>query len=465
MKTGEQGNYERLGALLLQARAKALTEKEREELNDCLRQDPQARAFAAQWLADDVSVAEELRVSEVGKILQPEVAVDAPVILPRARPFTAAPWLALAAGLTLLLGVGWILLGKTGRANSLLRATEVTGTVSWRSEGGKMVPQIATGQKLAAGVFMAEGDGAGAELLFADGTRITLGAGAELAIQEKDRKRLFLRAGDFSADVKPQPPGRPMIITTPTAEIEVVGTSFAVTTISNATAVNVEKGVVRLRRVKDGQMVEVPARKMGVASADGTGPLVARSPQPIPLSWQFIAGRDHPDYLRGTLLAEGDSKDFTPRLAALPYVAKTNPDGEKVIRCGVAIRGRVDQFEQFVKLRASSVITLKYRTAKPAVVAIMLSTLRGGASFGGNFEAKLSLPPHNAQAGQRQASEWQTATIPVSSMRPIQIGYGANPAGTNLRLLLISVATAADGLEVAEVAIQPGSEMKSANRN
>jgi hypothetical protein len=55
----------RLNELLVESRTRQLSAAERKELNDILRTRPEARAAAAQWLADDVVLTEELRAAQM----------------------------------------------------------------------------------------------------------------------------------------------------------------------------------------------------------------------------------------------------------------------------------------------------------------------------------------------------------------------------------------------------------------
>ena len=59
--------------------------------------------------------------------------------------------------------------------------------------------------------------------------------------------------GSFSARVLPQPAGNPMLIHTPSAVLEVLGTQFDVEAESKSTMLLVREGKVQVRRVGDGK--------------------------------------------------------------------------------------------------------------------------------------------------------------------------------------------------------------------
>lgn len=89
-----------------------------------------------------------------------------------------------------------------------------------------------------------------------------------LTISDDGQKHLRLKEGTFSADVKPQRPGKPMLIHTRTATLEVVGTQFNVDAGRFATTLNVSEGNVRVERLSDGDKIDVPAGFRIVAAPD-----------------------------------------------------------------------------------------------------------------------------------------------------------------------------------------------------
>lgn len=84
-----------------------------------------------------------------------------------------------------------------------------------------------------------------AVLCYADGTRIALDAGSEVGILDGPGKTLALNRGTLRAQVAPQPPDRPLRIRSAWADIEVVGTSFTLSTDGGQTALQVQTGQVR----------------------------------------------------------------------------------------------------------------------------------------------------------------------------------------------------------------------------
>lgn len=67
-----------------------------------------------------------------------------------------------------------------------------------------------------------------------------------LTIAEGARKELHLRRGSLSASIRRQPAGEPMVIHTPTATLEGLGTQLNVDADPSSTALDVNEGRVRM---------------------------------------------------------------------------------------------------------------------------------------------------------------------------------------------------------------------------
>jgi hypothetical protein len=86
-------------------------------------------------------------------------------------------------------------------------------------------------------------------------------------------KEAFLARGRLTADVTPQPPGRPLLITTPQAQATVVGTRFSLTVDRASTRLDVARGGVRFARLSGGETTNVSSSEYAVIS-DGNQAVV-----------------------------------------------------------------------------------------------------------------------------------------------------------------------------------------------
>ena len=122
---------------------------------------------------------------------------------------------------------------------------------------------------------------------------ITVGSGSRAVIQYRDRTRLeldgdtviaqqgeagggravdkaaFLARGRLSVEATPPPPGgRPLLVTTPHAELTVLGTRFALFVDGTATRVDVFEGKVQMARLGGGSPAVVSGSQYAVLGGD-----------------------------------------------------------------------------------------------------------------------------------------------------------------------------------------------------
>jgi len=164
------------------------------------------------------------------------------------------------------------------------KPTAVALAVLDRLEGEAMILDAGGRTPAKAGMPLASGQGVQssvrAVVKFADKSTVELGAATTLCecSQGPGGKRLRLEAGLLAADVAKQGGGSVFLITTPQAEVTVVGTKFSVACSADSTRVDVREGRVRVSRVSDGASVEVGAEQFTVI-APGTA--VEVKPFPI----------------------------------------------------------------------------------------------------------------------------------------------------------------------------------------
>jgi len=116
-------------------------------------------------------------------------------------------------------------------------------------------------------------------------------------------KKIRLESGVMTAEVSPQPKGRPMLVTTSRATAEVVGTQLKVSVENEATRLDVLEGKVRLRRLSDFAVADVKGGEFLVASKDADF-----SPRAIPPEGRIIITCDdrYELFLNGVKLGQRD---------------------------------------------------------------------------------------------------------------------------------------------------------------
>ena len=337
--------------------------------------------------------------------------------------------LALSASIAVLAASAWLFFAS--KPDAVLTLVESTGTVAW-SDG----TVIASGETLPAGTLETVGEASSALLRFDDGSLITLHGDAELSFSSEHQKVLSLTRGTLSAEVRPQPAGRPMLIRTPSAVAEVVGTAFDLSARSEDTLLKVDEGLVKLKRLADGSEIDVPAHRSAVASLD-TGAALDTASTPGPLTaWRF-------DFTTQTPPRDwrGYSKNGT--MHASPYVAKKMPDGRIVTHHGISIRTAM--LEQPVRLVATerSVIRYRLRCEQAYTLQLMLLTHKTNGEFGGNFLTLL-----DGSELRPAADGWCEIEVPLTRFSAISKKH-ASLSGNILTSVLIFSASADTRLTVS----------------
>jgi ferric-dicitrate binding protein FerR (iron transport regulator) len=308
--------------------------------------------------------------------------------------------LALAASIALLATSAWFFLHSA--PSPVVTLIEHEGSVAWKNGDA-----IQSGESLPAGTLETIGEASSALLRFRDGSLISLHGEAEFSFSDEGQKVLKLSRGTLSAEVQKQPAGRPMLIRTPSAVAEVVGTAFDLTARPEDTLLKVDEGLVKLKRLADGSQIDVPANRSAVASLAASDKLDAAStPEPL-TAWSF-------DFTTNTPPRDwrGYAKNGT--MHASPYVAKKLPDGRIITHHGISIRTAMLEQPLRLLVTETSVIRYRLRQQQPGDLLLMLLTNEVSGNHGGNFECKI-----RAEDLTPGPDGWCEISIPISRYKPV----------------------------------------------
>jgi hypothetical protein len=257
------------------------------DLVELARDDPARRdAIARQLEADEMMALAEDDLRDSARFaaaLQARIFED-PFVdrvrrgLKRRRVVRAVlPW--AAAALVLLALALWRVPWQTTMVEaSVAELVDAQGAIQWTGDGGRVDIAPAAGRRLSGGTIESLAPDAWATLRFPDTTEVTISGNSSLTIsgapdsRRTDRidrapqKHWYLKRGRLSAEVAPQPPGQPLLVSTPAATLEVAG-KVRVATDAAATTVSVGAGAARVERPLDGAVMDVPAAHRGVAPA------------------------------------------------------------------------------------------------------------------------------------------------------------------------------------------------------
>jgi len=262
------------------------TASDHEQLADRLRRSPEARRFYLHYMNLHSALRRRFAFeaeATAGDTVAPPTARST---RPRRvlRPVGWAPYVGVAV-VTLLLAVG-VLFVLSGHTAPLATIVKARGAVQWTGDGGRVVTRLEPGTVLGGGTLEVLAADSWATLALNEGSTVTLLGCTTLTIAADHGIEIRLGEGRLSATVAKQAGGRPMIVHTPTARLEVLGTQFEIDAEKATTTLRVNEGCVRVTRLADGRVADVQADHQVVVPASRAGELkVVPCPKPVHL-WQ-----------------------------------------------------------------------------------------------------------------------------------------------------------------------------------
>ena len=357
-----------------------LLPKEKARVAELLRRDPQARAFlrdvAEQAVtAADIEQAEERRRRELqarrdwaGNRRKALTRIGGPRIR-----FARWPWAVAAAACIALIANMYY--QRPSDERQIAKITGLSGSLQWTGDGGRVFHDLHVGTELPGGTIEGMVPGSWFELEFNDGSTVTISGNSTLTFSDHGQKKLYLKEGNVSGNVKPQPAGKPMLIYTRSAVLEVLGTQFEVEAGLAATMLNVSSGRVKVKRLSDGTTVDVPAKHRVIAAAD-------REMLPIPAPDAVSQWRSQlhlgPTGTQGKWSPGVDGQDA--RLSAIPY---TLPQGTTIYTAAFGV-SRGDQSP--VVLQPGCHLRVRGRIASAHEVYFGVTVRYVGGGFAGRFQ-------------------------------------------------------------------------------
>ena len=198
--------------------------------------------------------------------------------------------------------------------------TGSSGSLQWTGNGGRIDQDLSVGAELAGGTVEGLGPDSWFELQFIDGSTVKIRGSSMLTLADDGQKVLHLREGNLSANVEPQPAGKPMLVYTRSAMLTVIGTQFEVEAEAWSTTLNVNEGSVEVERIIDGETVHVAANYRVIAAPDHE-----LSPLQVPESVSTWKSQLHqgPHGTHGEWLAA--TGEQAARLRGVPFVPPDFP--------------------------------------------------------------------------------------------------------------------------------------------
>ena len=386
---------EELDTLLNRLVDGGLTAAETERLNDILRDEPAAR--------DEYHTFMDVHEALVEQLAMPDFTAMDKVIIPQPQPSYVKPLLAMAA----LVMIGFFINALVTEPNQpppapnteakapvvvvqtnvvaeapkpIATIKALSGSLMYTGDRGIVRKDIKVGDPLGGGTIEGMTPEAWFELTFNDGSTVMISGNSMLTFSDEGQKKLRLKEGGFSANIKPQPKDKPMLVQTRTAMFEVLGTRFTVDAEPTAATLTVREGRVRATRLSDSKSVEVAAQHRVVASLDREF-----SPEKLPDN----VGKWESHLERGSKGVHGDwtpAREGTPtHVKAVPYTipAKLDEQQRTIYTIGMGV-SRKDHPP--VILKPGSSIRVRGQMDTPHAIWFGVTLRRANGDFGGKYE-------------------------------------------------------------------------------
>ena len=392
MKEDEKIYQEEIDVLLVKLVDEGLSVEEQTCLNEILRNEPEARKYYHEYLDLHGALEERLGVpdfSSLNAVIDPETKPQT-----KSSPILFGGW-GWAVAAALVVGLFIQFSGQQPEAIPELpiaQITKLSGPLLWTGDGGQVNRNLQAGSKLFGGTIEGMGPDAWLELEFKDGSQVVIAGNSILTISDLVQKELRLREGSFSANVMPQPKGKPMLVRTRSALFEVMGTRFSVDAGLSSSTLTVNEGRVRATRLSDGSTVEVTAKQRVVAALD-----CELIPQDMPESvtlWQSHLEngkkRNHGEWMP-------PNGQEPARLKTVPYTLPAKTDREQRTIYTLSMPVSCGDHPPVI-LQPESKVRVRGRIASSHRIWFGLTLIRENGDFAGRFQT--ILPAEEFKSGE-----------------------------------------------------------------
>ncbi len=146
------------------------------------------------------------------------------------------------------------------------RIIGMDGLIEWSTEDGSIINDLSVGDPLKEGILEGLNSNSWVKIELNDGSEAVISGVSKLKFsQDEGSNVLRLSQGYLSVNATPQPEDKPMLVFSPGARAEVLGTQFNVVASPESTRYTVNEGLVRVKRIDDGSVQEVSANHYVVA--------------------------------------------------------------------------------------------------------------------------------------------------------------------------------------------------------
>ena len=177
----------------------------------------------------------------------------------------------IAAMFCLWIGLSYFAVneGSGSGPAAFARITGMDGLIEWSAQDGSIINDLSVGDPLSEGIIEGLTSNSWVEIELDDGSEAVISGISKLKFsQDQGSKVLRLSQGYLSVNATSQLEDKPMLVFSPGARAEVLGTQFNVVASPESTRYTVNEGLVRVKRINDGSVQEVSANHYVVAGLD-----------------------------------------------------------------------------------------------------------------------------------------------------------------------------------------------------
>ncbi len=234
---------------------------------------------------------------------------------------------------------------------------------------------------------------------YADSTKLLIAGNSTVTFRKANQ--LIVKQGTISASVVTQPALMPLVIETPNADVEVLGTEFDLSAADKYTNLKVNHGRVKLTRPSDGKSVVVTKGKRVVASAAMDLSVLDAAPPPDTWSADLESGLTN-GWREGRFISGG-----------LPRGSKGAIKMARVTDGSVfAISSPSDWMNGLFVIHPDSHLRMVMRMDNPSWINIFFVTRTDDASDPTTILHRFNELPFHIEPGT-----WWEATIPLDLFR------------------------------------------------
>lgn len=283
------------------------------------------------------------------------------------------------------------------------------------------------------------GSESAATLVYGDGTRLVLVGDTSVTCAEEAYKSVVVHHGTLAASVQPQPRNRPMVLATPAAKVQVVGTQFLVNARANRTDLSVTEGRVRVTRVSDGQAIDVFNGEQAVIT--GGHQLVVQEIALLADSWEADFESGLPEgWESGERVSEGLPPGSHGGVKAVPLESDGIPQH--------GIRSNKAWMQGLVAVRQNTHLHITLKKSNPGWINVFFVTRTSdphAPRFSGNYLFN--------EFPWVEPGRWQTVSIPLAKFT--RLHSGTESLEQLIPFMLILTTAPETGLVVDRVWITP----------